>query len=139
MTENYPCPYKDYYIEQAGSGVSRVFVGGTHSQKGNGIGSVLSGLARWAMPFLFKGARYLGNQAVSTGEKIYEDVLSGQNVKTAAKRRFYETVDGIKGQLGNGIKRRRTTRKKVISTKKPKKVGSRKNTRKKERDIFTAQ
>ncbi|RLJ22612.1 hypothetical protein DJ031_00490 [bacterium endosymbiont of Escarpia laminata] len=39
------------------------------------------------MPLVKRGAVALGKRAVSTGARIANDVLSGENIKTSAKRR----------------------------------------------------
>lgn len=97
--------------------MSRVFVG-TPNQKGHGIGSTLKGLFRWARPLLIRGAKYLAPKALNTGQKILSDVLEGENVKTAAKRRFVETF-GTSGQEGSGLinKRRKVKRRSVARNK----------------------
>lgn len=67
-----------------------VFVG-PGSQRGYGLGGMLSGLFRTAMPMLRKGAlrlgKEVGKQALTTGAGILEDVMAGENIKRAAARR----------------------------------------------------
>ena len=65
-----------------------IYRGSPNLQRGYGLGGLLGGLFRKAMPFLKKGAAMVGKQALRTGMDIADDVLSGQNIKTAAKRRI---------------------------------------------------
>ena len=44
------------------------------------------------MPLIKRGAVALGKGALKTGVRIASDVLSGQNIKTAAKRRVTDAV-----------------------------------------------
>lgn len=116
ILESRGCPYRAYYHDQVGSGVSRVYSGASH-QKGHGIGSLLGSLWRWATPLLTRGAKAVGKQALKAGGNIIADVSAGAPIKQTLKRRFRDVVDhfGQGGQEGSGrIKRRRRTRKKVI-------------------------
>lgn len=74
--------YDDYYTTQAGSGLP-VFVG-ARMQRGHGIGSVLGGLFRSAMPLIKKGVSTLGKQALRTGLEFAGDLLQGKTAKEAA-------------------------------------------------------
>ena len=126
-----------------------VFIG-PGSQRGYGLGGMLSGLFRTAMPFLKKGAlslgKEVGKQALTTGAGILEDVMAGENIKRSATRRAKETGQRMKrkamararaamaqqtgrggGQRGRGkrvIKRTARTRT-VITTKDAKKKAAR--------------
>ena len=81
-------------------------------QRGNGLGGVLRRLFRSAMPFLIRGGKEIGRQALKTGINVGEDVLAGKNVKTATKNRLAETVGDVvkkassKIQSGAGGKRK---------------------------------
>ncbi len=77
--------YTDYYERQAGGAIP-YFVGARH-QRGHGLGSLFGSLLRSVMPLVKRGAVALGKRALSTGAHIADDVLSGQNIRTAAKRR----------------------------------------------------
>ena len=63
------------------------------------------------MPFLVRGGKEIGRQALKTGINVGEDVLAGKNVKTATKKRLAETVGDVvkkassKIQSGAGGKR----------------------------------
>ena len=77
--------YNDYYARQAGGALS--YFARVPYQRGHGLGSLFGGLQRSAMPLIKRGALALGIGALKTGVRIAGDVLSGQNIKTAAKRR----------------------------------------------------
>ena len=122
---------------------------GPGSQRGYGLGGILSGLFRTAIPFLKKGAlslgKEVGKQALTTGTGILEDMMAGENIKRSATRRAKETGQRMKrkamararaamfqqtgrgGQRGRGkrvIKRTARTRT-VITTKDAKKNAAR--------------
>ena len=82
--------YNDYYARQAGGALP--YFAGAQYQRGHGLGSLFSGLLRSAMPLIKRGAVALGRGALKTGVRIAADVLSGQNIKTAAKRRVTDAV-----------------------------------------------
>ena len=60
---------------------------GVLSQRGNGLGSLLSSLGRVIVPTLKSAGRSLIKEGLRTGTGIISDVLSGDNIKTATKRR----------------------------------------------------
>ena len=115
--------YENYYVNQAGTGVS-VFqrYGG---QRGHGIGSTLAGLFRSAVPMLKKGLAAFGRQALSTGLQVASDMAERQKFSESASMRSRQGIkrledDGLDylqrdQQTGSGYKRRkvvRTTKKK---------------------------
>ena len=75
--------YDNYYKNQVGHGLP-VYVGG---MKGRGLGSVLSGLLRTAVPLLKKGRKALLKEGVRSGLGVAQDILSGKNIKSALKGR----------------------------------------------------
>lgn len=75
--------YNDYYNNQSGYGLP-VYTGG---MRGRGLGSVLSGLFRAAVPLLKKGGKALLKEGVSSGLQVANDVLAGTNLKKAVKKR----------------------------------------------------
>ena len=78
------------YIQYGRGGIP-VFRG-SRMQRGYGIGSVLSGMFRAAVPFLRRGAQTLGKEALRTGITIGQDVLSGRKLKQSARQRTVEAV-----------------------------------------------
>lgn len=112
--------YEDYYIQQSGNGLP-VFAG-SRMQRGHGLGSMLSGLFRSAVPMIKRGLATFGKHALKTGLEIAGDVADGKSFKDSAKERILPTIlPGIKRfaeeeifsrQTGSG-KRRRRARKTV--------------------------
>jgi len=134
--------YESYYLKQSGSGVP-VFVG-SRGQRGHGIGSVLGGLFRSAVPMLKRGLANFGRHALKAGLDIANDVVEGGNFKESAKR---HAVSGLKdfardtikdisasevlsNQAGSGRRRRTVKRKASISSR------QRKRAKKSKKDIF---
>ena len=60
---------------------------GDRAKRGNGFGSLFSGLLRTVAPLIRRGAAALGKRALTTGAQIAGDVVAGKNVKKAVKRR----------------------------------------------------
>ena len=94
--------YEQYYVDQA-------------KQKGRNLpgiylGSIFKGLFRLAMPHLQQGAKMLGKKALQTGVDVAQDVLAGENVKTATKKRAKQAIGGLVSQAGSG---RKATKRKV--------------------------
>ena len=77
--------YDDYYARQVGGALP--YFTGARVQRGHGFGSLFSGLLRSVAPLIKRGALALGKRALTTGAQIAGDVVAGQNVKKAAKRR----------------------------------------------------
>ena len=73
--------YNEYYTQQVGGALP--YFTGSRVQRGHGFWSLLGGLLRTVAPLLKRGA--FG--ALKTGAQIAGDVLSGENIRTAAKRR----------------------------------------------------
>ena len=79
--------YEEYYLNQAKQkGGNLPAFHGARFQRGYGLGSIFKGLFRWAMPHLKQGAKILGKKALQTGVNVAQDVLAGENLKTAVKR-----------------------------------------------------
>ena len=106
--------YNDYYARQAGGALP--YFAGAQYQRGHGLGSLFGSLLRSAMPLIKRGSVALGKGALKTGVRIAGDVLSGQNIKTAAKRRVTDAVmSSIRAPPGKrttftAVKRRRKKR-----------------------------
>ena len=77
--------YKEYYAQQVGGALP--YFTGSRVQRGHGFGSLLGGLLRTVAPLIKRGALALGNRVLKTGTQIAGDVLSGENIRTATKRR----------------------------------------------------
>ena len=77
--------YDDYYARQVGGALP--YITGARVQRGHGFGSLFSGLLRSVAPLIKRGVLALGKRVLTTGAQIAGDVVAGQNVKKAAKRR----------------------------------------------------
>lgn len=96
--------YEDYYCSQAGHGLP-VFIGG-RNVRGRGLGSLLGGIGRSLIPLLKSGGKALLKEGARTGMQVAQDVLSGQNVKSAMKQRakqagkrlFHQAVGQVTGR-----------------------------------------
>ena len=106
--------YEDYYLAQSGNGLP-VFQG-SRGQRGHGLGSMLSGLFRSAVPMIKRGLATFGKHALKTGLEIAGDVSEGKSFKDSARERIVPTIlPGIKrfaeqelfsNQSGSGRRRR---------------------------------
>jgi len=131
------CPktFENHYAEQIGNGLPHYQ--GMAFQKGYGIGGFFAKLFRSAMPFLVRGAKTVGKEALRTGTLIANDVLSGETTfkesaktraKAAGKTLAKKALKKASDMIGNGrFKRKRKASRKVISPKAKKVKG---------RDIF---
>lgn len=129
--------FVDYYAGQAGNGLA-YYTGQSH-QRGYGIGAWFKNLFRSALPFLFKGAKAVGKEALRTGAMIANDVIEGKQFKEAAEERSKEAgkklakkairkTDEMLGEGGGKpYKRKRKAKKFIISKRARKEKG---------RDIF---
>ena len=80
-SEDADSAYK-YFYEQSGRGLPPVFSGARY-QRGHGLGNVLSGLMKAALPVVKRGAISLGKTALQTGLNIAKDKMSGKTMKQA--------------------------------------------------------
>ena len=129
--------YNDYYARQAGGALP--YFAGAQYQRGHGLGCLFGDLLRSAMPLIKRGAVPLGKGALKTGIRIADDVLSGQNIKTAAKRRI---TDAGRGMLRNleipGVRSRKRIKRAPAKTgvTTTKRRRTRQTPKKREADIF---
>ena len=95
--------YEEYYLNQAkrkGGNLLAFHV--ARFQRGYGLGSIFKGLFRWALPHLQQGAKVLGKKALQTGVQVAQDVLAGENVKTATKKRAKQAL-GLPSQISSQL------------------------------------
>lgn len=128
--------YKDFY-DQTG-GMVPIFAGAQY-QRGFGLGNILSGLMKAALPIVKKGAMSLGKTALRTGLKTAQDAISGKNVKSSFLRNVKDAGNEV---LNNSVsyvlapQRNKGTKRKlngVSSTQAP----SRKRRKRTKGDIFS--
>ena len=111
--------YEEYYLNQTKQkGGNLPAFRGSRFQQGYGLGSIFKGLFRWAMPHLQQGAKILGKKALQTGAQVAQDVLDGDDVKTAVSKRAKQALGDMtsqnSSQSGSG---RKATKRKVQSAK----------------------
>ena len=129
--------YNEYYAHQAGGALP--YFAGAQYQRSHGLGSLFGGLLRSAMPLIKRGAVALGRGALKTGVRIADDVMSGQSIKKAAKRRVTDAGRNLmRGLLAPGVRprkriKRASAKKGVTSTTRRRK---RQTSAKREADIF---
>ena len=122
-----PCnkDYENYYVGQVGRG-HPVFTG-ARTQRGYGLGGILGGLFRSAMPLIKRGAKTLGREALRTGVGIAQDAMEGKDIKKAAKARLLhagrnltnKAVRGVTARTAQGPRRgikRKASGRRAIST-----------------------
>ena len=112
--------YEQYYVDQAKQkGGNLPAFHGARFQRGYGLGSIFKGLFRWAMPHLPQGAKVIGRKALQMGVNVAQDVLDGDNIKTAVHKRTKQALglpsqNALQGQSGAGKK---SIKRKVQGTK----------------------
>ena len=90
--------YEEYYLDQAKQkGGNLPAFHCARFQRGYGLGSIFRGLFRWAVPHLKQGAKMLGKKALQTGVNVAQDVLVGENLKTAVAKQGKKAL-GIPSQ-----------------------------------------
>jgi hypothetical protein len=111
--------YVQYYLDQAeGRGIGGNFKG-LKGQKGNGLGSFLSGLFRSVFPYIKSGTKTIGNELFNTGVNLLRDNLNGKNFKESLKTRVTEAGNSLtskaakklESMVGSGLKTRKRRRK----------------------------
>lgn len=88
----------DHYEGQVGGGVDRV---GALYQRGNGLRSFLGDLFRLALPWLTRGARAIGKEALRCGLNILGDVVNSTPFKVAFTARFTESLINLRRRAEN--------------------------------------
>jgi hypothetical protein len=108
-------------------------------QRGDGLGSFLSGAFRRLFPILTSGAKAVGEQILNTGLLLLRDGINGKDMKESVRERVNAAGNNLSKRaaanlgdmVGNGLKPPRK-RKKAQSNRGRK----RQNTSKRKRDIF---
>lgn len=153
--------YEQYYDSQVGNGgIEHVYTGAPFQKGHGGIGSFLGGLFRRALPFLRRGARAVGKEALRAGMNIIDDVSenkatfkealrarareSGRNLKRKAEEKIESLMEGSgykrtprrrKRQSKVSRRRKRTTRKAKARKTKTRKTTKNSNRKRKTRNI----
>ena len=77
-------------------------------QGGGGFGALFRGLASHVMPTLKQAAKAVGQQALSTGMQIAQDVAQGKSIKDSVKQRGMESANVMKQQAWDEVRSRLT-------------------------------
>ena len=99
--------YEDYYTRQTGGEVPAFYCART--QRGHGLGSILGGLFRRALPLLSSEGQILGQQAMN----VASDMIDGKLFQDSAKSRLkvgtktFVTSNPIIPQSRSGVRRKR--------------------------------
>jgi hypothetical protein len=92
-----------YYANQAGGALAH-FSGGEF-QRGHGLGTVISGFLKRALPLLpATFTKSLKRKALKAGLGVAGDLLRGKSLKTAVKDRALETI-GFGGGGNDSVKK----------------------------------
>ena len=110
-----------------------------HVQHGGGLSSLFKSVALVVTPLAAKAVRYAGRTGLETGIGILSDVLSGENVKAATKRRASAAFQQAKQDSLTEVKRRRgpSTTTTTFSAKKRRKGGQKGGGRPKTNRVMT--
>lgn len=71
--------------------------------RGQGLGNILGGVLRSAVPLLKSAGKSLLKTGARTGMQIASDVLSGQDFKAAAKQRAQQAGQHLIHQVVNSL------------------------------------
>ena|SRR5277367_1772529 len=86
-------------------------------QEGHGLGSILSSIARTAIPFLKPIARSIGRTVLDKGCEVGRDVIEGQNLKSSFKQRVFGQDPPQEGS-GRRKRKRQASRRKPAKKRK---------------------
>ena len=95
---------------------------GARVQRGYGLGGLLKGLFRAAVPLFKQGAKAVGRTALKTGARVASDVLQGQDIKSSLKTRGSQARQELQKKakkkivkmIGGGKKKMKTSVKKTL-------------------------
>ena len=76
---------------------------GARVQKGYGLGSILGGLVRRALPYLWTGAKHAGKMALKTGVDVANDVMDGQDIKSSVKARTRQAGKRLANKMTSSV------------------------------------
>lgn len=110
--------FEDYYIRQATGHGLPVF-SGVRTQRGHGLGNLLTSAFRVFLPVLKSTGKSVLKQGLSTGADILGDLVRGRSLKQAAKTRVKEGGSRLLKRAADAL-----NTKKTIKKKKKKKRGS---------------
>ena len=94
--------FEDYYLRQAGSGLS-VYTG-HRFQQGSGLGNILGGLARMVIPVLKRTGKSLLREGLRTGVDVLGDVVDGSDIKDSLKKRVRSSGSRVLRKTAKSLK-----------------------------------
>jgi len=117
------------HYNQSGRGSNLDVFRGDFSQSGYGLGSLIAGLARRAVPFLShvvkplakKALKSAGREGLKIGSEVLSDVISGESPKQAMRKQGKRQLDRLEEKLFEIATKKPRTQAKVIPRKAPKK------------------
>ena len=87
---------------------------GARMQRGYGLGGMLKGLFKSAVPLLKQGGKVIGKNALQSGLNIAQNVMKGDNLKRASNAEFKKMtkhINSFSPLKKNGRKRHKTSSK----------------------------
>lgn len=131
-----PGTYIHHYGSQTGSNNMIPFYQGRLRQSGHGIGSILSSLAKTALPLVKKNAipflKKAGREVFRTGAQVLGDVLDQKNFGQSIKHRSKQT---LKRKVAEMLDEEEGEEEEVLPPPKPRKKKA-KARKKRKTDIF---
>ena len=112
---------------------------GSQYQWGHGLGSILSGLVKSALPIIKKGALSLGKTALRTGLRTVHDAMSGKNAKSAFLKNVKEAGNELLSNSMNYVltPQRNKSNERKANTISQKQVVNKRRQKRTKRDIFS--
>lgn len=92
--------YTSYYVNQAGGNFNNFYSGPIY-QRGNGIGSFLSGLFRVVMPLVKKGVLAAGDETLKSSFKIAKDIVTHGDIHKSVQERGREAIMNMGSRTAN--------------------------------------
>ncbi|GIY22057.1 uncharacterized protein F54H12.2 [Caerostris extrusa] len=98
----YSKKFEEHYTNQSGSGIPHYE--GISFQRGYGLGGVFRRLFRAALPFLVRGGKVVGKEALVTGTKVINDVYLEMTLKLlqeAGKSLARKAINRVQSMIGS--------------------------------------
>ena len=89
--------FEEYYTGQSGG---MPVYQGSLGQRGHGLGSMISGWFRNALPIIKRGLAFFGKQALKTGLEVANDVAEGGTFADSARRRLPDGINRFVSTVG---------------------------------------
>jgi hypothetical protein len=135
--------YLNFYIHRGeGRGLGGNFKN-LRIQRGDGLGSILSGALKRIFPLIKSGAKFFGSELLDTGIGILRDNIAGKSMKESVRSRVTaagtkltnKAASKLESMVGSGLKAPRKRKRAQSKRSTRKKTTSKK--RRKQKDIFS--